>query len=273
VRTRLLTITLAAVLALLGVVAILAYVRHANERAVNGLKAETVLVAAQAIPATTSLDQAQQQGWLTTEQVPVSSLNNPGNPPVHSVTASNGHEVVSAGVTKGQVLLTNMLASSPAAITQGGGASLSLPQGDIAVTMEMCLDADVAGYVQPGSYIAVFDTYAIGGVMQYTCTSHQAPQGGKVGVAAVVPSVLVLSITPASQGTSSTSGQLAADGPSNDPAASVNSSGEVFVTLAATTQAEAENLILMTTAGDPTYGLLNKAGVPAITPDGPFSGN
>ena len=49
-----LTITLAAVLGLLGVVAVVAYAHQANQRAVAGLKAETVLVAKFAIPAGTS---------------------------------------------------------------------------------------------------------------------------------------------------------------------------------------------------------------------------
>lgn len=266
-KSRLLTIVLAALLAVFGVVAVLAYVRQANDRAVSGLKAETVMVAGDAIPAGTSLSEAQGEHLLTTEKVPLSSLS---TEPVQSVTAANGHLVMSANVATGQVLLQNMLAK-PGTLTAGSnGPVLPLPQGDIEVTMEMCLDADVAGYVQPGSDIAVFDTMATGGAIQYTCTTHQPPSKGKIVTAVVVARVEVLSVTPASsQGTSSATGQVA-DDPTNS-ASSVASDGEVLVTLAATSQAQAESLILVSNAGDPTLGLLTKNSVARV--DDPFINN
>jgi pilus assembly protein CpaB len=266
---RFLTVALAALLAVIGVVAVLAYVRQANDRAVNGLKAETVMVADGAIPAGTSLRQAQQEKLLTSEKVPVSSLS---TEPVQSVTAANAHLVMSANVAKGQLLLQNMLAT-PGRLTAGSNnPALPLPDGDIGVTMEMCLDADVAGYVQPGSYIAVFDTYPTGrnGSMTYTCTSHQPPPDGGVLARTIVARVEVLSVTPViSQGTSAATGQLTAD-PTTNTASLVASAGEVLVTLAATSQTMAENLVLITSAGDPTFGLLTTRSV--TKDDGPFNG-
>ena len=73
-KSRLLTITLAAVLALLGAVAVLAYVRQANNRAVAGQKAETVIVASGAITAGTSLSEAKVKNELAYETVPASSF-------------------------------------------------------------------------------------------------------------------------------------------------------------------------------------------------------
>lgn len=268
-KTRLLTITLAVVLAMLGVVAVLAYVRQANERAVSGLKAETVMLAAGAIPAGTSLSKAQQEHLLSTEKVPDSSLTTPA---VQSVTAANEHLVMSGAVAKGQVLLQNMLAKAGTLTAGSYGPVLPLPSGDIAVTMEMCLDADVAGYVQPGSYITVFDTFPTGGggAMTYTCTSHQPPSKGGVLARIIVPRVEVLSVTQVtSQGASATAGQLAAADPTNS-ASPVASAGEVLVTLAATSQTMAENLVLTTSAGDPTFGLLTTRSV--TNDDGPFNG-
>ena len=269
-RTRFLTITLAAVLAVLGVVAVLAYVRQANERAVNGLKAHTVMMAAHAIPAGTSLSAAQNAHWLSTEKMPDSSL---ATPPVQSVTAANAHLVMRGNVPKGWVLLQNMLAK-PGTLTAGSyGPVLPVPKGDIGVTMEMCLDGDVAGYVQPGSYIAVFNTYATGTnsrSITYTCTSHQAPPGALVVSKVVVARVEVLAVKPASSvGTSATAGQLASANSPN-PASPVAASGEVLVTLAATSQAQAENLVLASTAGYPTYGLLADGTVTKA--DGPYHG-
>jgi pilus assembly protein CpaB len=267
VRTRLLTITLAAVLALLGVAAVVAYVRQANERAVNGLSAETVVAASNAIPAGTSLRAAEAEHLVATEKVPKSSLSTPA---VQSVTAANEHLVMSGAVAKGQVLLQNMLAKPGTLAARSDGAVLPLPPGDIGVTMEMCLDADVAGYVHPGSYIAVFDTAATGGSLQYTCTSHQPPEKGKVVTAVVAAKVQVLSVTPAgSQGTNSAAAELGND--SANSGSSPASAGEVLVTLAVPNQALAEKLILVTTAGDPTFGLLTRSSITSV--DSPFIGS
>jgi pilus assembly protein CpaB len=269
VRTRLLTITLAVVLAMLGVVAVLAYVRQANERAVNGLKAETVMVAAGAITAGTSLNEAQQDHLLSTEKVPDSSLTTPA---VQSVTAQNGHLIVSGAVAKGQVLLRNMLAE-PGTLTARSYAALPLPNKDIGVTIQLCLGADVAGYVHPGSYIAVFDTFPTStenGVMTFSCTSHEPPSKTTVQARVIVARVEVLSVIPViSQGISGATGQLAVADPPN-PMTPVVSSGEVFVTLAATSQTMAENLVLITTAGDPAFGLLTTGSV--THDDGPVNG-
>jgi pilus assembly protein CpaB len=264
VRSRLLTITLAVVLAVVGIVAVLAYVHRANERAVNGLKAESVVVAGSPIPAGTSLLTAKQENWLTTEDVPDSSVTNP----VLSVTATNEHEVVSSTVAKGQVLLQNMLATAGTVIGPNS-AVLPLPLGDIGVTMEMCLDTDVAGYVQPGSYIAVFDTVATGGNIEYSCTSHTLPTPpGKLYTTVVVPRVLVLSVTPASSASSSSSGGL--NSSASNPSSDLAPSGEVLVTLAATTQAEAEDLLVVSMAGYPAYGLLTTGS--SAPSDDPFFG-
>jgi pilus assembly protein CpaB len=265
VKARLLTITLALVVGIVGVVAVFAYVRQANERAVSGLKAETVMYATGPISAGASLSQAQSENLLGTEKVPVSSLTSGA---VQSVTTANEHMVVSGTVAQGQVLLRNMLAKS-GTLTAGSYTPLPLPKKDIGVTIQLCLGADVAGYVHPGSYVAVFDTYPTpgSGAMSYTCTSHQPPAKGAVQARIVVARVEVLSVTPViSQGTSAAAGQLAAADPTN-PASSVVSSGEVFVTLAATNQIMAENLVLITSAGDPTVGLLNPDSV--TNNDGP----
>jgi len=270
VKSRLLTITLAAVLGMLGIVAVLAYVHQANERAVSGLKAITVMVADHAIPAGTSLSTAEAAHLLGTEKVPASSLSTPA---VQSVTAANQHLVMSAPVAKGQVLLQNMLAKHGSLTLGLSGPVLPLPQGDIAVTIAICLGADVAGYVQAGSYIAVFDTFPVNsdGPMTYTCTSHTPPTKGSVFARVIVSKVRVLSVTAVtSQAGSAAADQMAAaDDPANQ-ASSVTTAGEVLVTVAATSQAMAENLVLVSSAGDPTFGLLTARTV--TNDDGPAHG-
>ena len=68
------TVVLAALLAVLGAVAVLAYVRQANNRAEAGLKTERVWTATGNITAGTTLAQAQALHLLTTKPYPVGSL-------------------------------------------------------------------------------------------------------------------------------------------------------------------------------------------------------
>lgn len=260
-KTRLLTITLAAVLALIGIVAVLAYVRQANVRAVNGLKAESVMYAAAAIPAGTSLSEAKREGLLATEKVPVSSL--PTNAAVQSVTTTNGPYVVTAAVAKGQVLLQNMLASAGSVASLGNGLPIAIPAGDVAVSVDMCVPEDVADYVTPGSNVAVFDTLIVLGPGQQTtpsCSSghpaigsSQVQNSNVASTVLVLPSVEVLAVGE-NPGTSSTSGSnnVAA---ATDPASSSSSSGDVLVTFAVN-QHEAQKLILLQEVGIPYLALL-----------------
>ena len=233
-RRRTLTVALAGMLALLGAVAVLAYVRQANVRAVDGLKAETVLAATGAIHAGTSLGTAQHEHLLTSEKVPVASLS---TQPVQSVTAANAHLVMSANVATGQVLLQNMLVSSTAVAASPG---IIIPPGMVAVTLQMCASEAVANYLAPGSQVLVFATVpATGkGNVQRTCdVSHAGVPIGEANTRLVLSNVRVLAVThalPSSSSTFSGSSSVVAD-----PVSAALSSDTVAVTFAVTpTQAE-----------------------------------
>lgn len=265
-KTRLLTITLAAVLAMLGIVAVLAYVHQANERAVHGLKAETVMVAAGAIPAGTSLSKAQQEHLLGSEKVPESSLT---TPVVQSVTAANEHLVMSGAVAKGQVLLQNMLASA-ASVTAGAG--FAIPPGMVAVSVNLCVSEAVSEYATPGSNVAVFDTIAgKGSQAQRGCQAqHEILNSGLITSATAATTLLVLQKAevlavgqnPGSQGTSGGNSVTASTGPSSSAS---SSEGEVLVTLAVD-QADAERLILIDEVGMPYLALLGPNSTTGLAP-------
>jgi pilus assembly protein CpaB len=261
-----LTITLAAVLGLLGVVAVVAYAHQANQRAVNGLKAETVMVAKAAIPAGTSLNEAQDQKLLGTEKVPVSSLSTTA---VQSVTAANGQLAVSATVAPNQILLANMLTSAANATPAG---SFVVPPGMVAVTVNMCMSEAVADYLAPGSPVAVFDTIAgKGSQIQRSCDAqHQilnanAIEHGGAATLLLLPMAKVLAVgqAPVAQSTSSANAPTATADPSSS-----SSSAEVLVTLAVS-QTDAERLILTEEVGMPYLALLGQGSV--MKPAGPVS--
>ena len=94
-KRRVLTVTLALLLAVFGTVGVLAYVHGANARAVAGVKAVPALVAQQPIPAGTSASTALHEGLLASQQLPASSV--PSNAVLASATAASTLFSVSSG--------------------------------------------------------------------------------------------------------------------------------------------------------------------------------
>src|ERR1051326_2115003 len=172
-KRRLLAIALALLLAVIGTGAVLAYVRGGSARAITGLKAVTVLVAQREIPSGTSAAAAIGDGSLRGEKLPARSLPQDA---LGSIAPTLGSLVVGFDIARGQVLLRPMLV--PAAQTSGG---LEIPSGMVAVTIPLCLPEAVAGYVQAGAQVAVFDTVSSKSTgSQESCQSGQARVSGNV---------------------------------------------------------------------------------------------
>ncbi len=236
-KRRVLTIALALVLAIAGTGLVLAYVKGANARAVAGLKAVTVLVAQREIPAGTTADAAWQDGSLRGETLPAQSVS-PGA--VSSITADLGSLVMSSEIMPGQVLLRVMLVR--AAQTSGG---LAIPAGMVAVTIPLCLPQAVAGYVQAGSQVAIFDTVSSQPINpQQSCSQlgqvRQAQASGQTRM--LLPKVQVLALGTGTSGGSGTG-------------ATSQAQGSVLVTLAVD-QADAERVIQVAETGLPYLALL-----------------
>lgn len=257
-RSRFLTITLAVVLAAFGVVAVLAYVHQANTRTIAGLNPVTVLIAQTAIPAGTPVGPALAAGSLAVEHQAASSV--PADA-AHSISGSLSERVTSTALAPGQFLLTPMLVKAGTVTASSTG--LVIPTGMIAVTVQMCIQEDVANYVAPDSNVAVFDTYVLGGKagVQRTCaTEHGVINWGSTfspanqGTRLVLASAKVLAIgeSPAPQGTA-TGGTSAVADPLASAASSLQDS--VMVTLAVP-EAAAEKLILIDELGLPYMALL-----------------
>jgi pilus assembly protein CpaB len=265
-RRRVLTITLAVLLAVLGTAGVLAYVHQADNRALAQMKAVTALVAQQQIPAGTSAAVALHDGLLRSQALPASSV--PADA-VRSITPGLGGLVVSAAVPSGQLLLRPMLVTLAQATATG---ALAIPKGLLAVTMPLCISGAVAGYVQPGSQVAVFDTYATSkkASLQESCDqsgqSNQAQGPGSVVTRIVLPRVLVLAVGAAASGGTTGASTTASGGvfshnnsTQTDPSAS-GPAGAVLVTFAVS-QANTEKLIGLTRAGLPYLALLTPSSV------------
>ena len=175
--------------------------------------------------------------------------------------------MLSAALAPGQLLLRPMLVTATAATAQG---ALAIPRGMVAVTVPLCMSAAVAGYVQTGSEVAVFDTY--GGRnsnVQANCgqagSAPQPPGGGAIRTRIVLPRVLVLSVGAAGAAASHATGLLSQPGSGG----STSSSGTQLVTFAVS-QADAERLILISETGVAYLALLtpsSQTGFDAATPN------
>jgi pilus assembly protein CpaB len=252
-KRRVLTAVVAVLLAVIGTAAVLVYVRQADNRALAGQRAVTVVVALKQIPSGTSANTALQDGLLSSQRLPASSV--PADA-LSSITPGLGPLVTSAAVQPGQVLLRPMLVTAAQA-TSG----VALPAGMIAVTIALCMPEAVAGDVQPGAKVEVFDTYTSGPGSAGSSALTASPECGgahqqgspSARTRVVLPSAQVLSVGPAttSQATSAQDPTTTA----NTSTGSGSSQGTVLVTLAVR-PAEAPPLIRTTVAGLPYLALL-----------------
>jgi pilus assembly protein CpaB len=244
-KSRVLTIVVALVLAVLGTGGVLVYVHGANTRAVAGMKAVTVLVAQQRIPGGTSAADAQQSGLISSENLPAKSV--PGN----ALRSLAGLEslVMSTDVQSGQVLLRPMLVT--AADVKSG---LAIPKGMVAVSIQVCPVQAVANNIAPGSEVAVFDTYASKSLnVQQSCgSSQQSKISGIAHTRIVLTRALVVSVGQAAgqgQTTQTTIGQSATN----------NTTTQSTVLTLAVSQADAERLIMLQEAGLPYLALVTSS--------------
>ncbi len=232
-KRRGLTIVLAVLLAIVGTTGVLVYVNHANARALNGQRAVNVLVAKSLIPAGTSAANAQVQGLLSTERLPASSV--PADALV-SVTPDISALVTDADVQPGQLLVRPMLVTAAQA-TNG----LAVPPGTFAVAFQFCVPEAVAGYVRPGSEVAVFYTTVPDGTQSAAnaCNgTHALSTTQSTTTRLLLPKATVLSVGQASQGTSSSGG-----------------GSPTLITLALS-QSDAEKLIATSVNGLPYLALI-----------------
>lgn len=234
-KRRLLSIVLTLLLAAVGTVAVLLYVRNADARALAGKRAVPVVVADKRVPAGTSAGAALRNGLLRMEKMPAETV--PQNA-LGEIGADLAKLVATADVQAGQLLLKPMFAAA-----KPTSAGLPIPEGKVAVSIELGAPQRVAGYVKAGSQIAVFDTHTVMDEKSRTPSGaglekqHESTQVTRL----LLPKVEVLAL-----GAPPVPNAKASDGAAQ---------GGVLVTVAAT-QAEAERLIQRAQFGTLHFALL-----------------
>lgn len=233
---RILLVTAAVVLALVGTIAVYGYVKSADSRAVADTRAASVIVTTKRIPAGTSWADAVKGGYLNREHIPAGSA--PSSAMASIAAAAIGRDAVAeADIAPGQIVLRQAFGTA----TPKTGV-LSIPKHDVAVSVQVGGNSDVAGYVAPGSQVIIFMTAKYNGHKP----GHKAMVGDELTMTrTVVPRAEVLATSSAPPtdvtGTSTTSS---------------SSDSSTLVTVAVS-QRDAERLILMQQVGQLYLGLLS----------------
>lgn len=230
---RVLTIIVAVLLAVLGTTAVLVYVNNADARALEGIEAKTVLVAAEPIPAGT--EAASVQNLVRAERMPVNSV--PSD--VLAAIDADMHELVtSTDIQQGQLLTRGML------VKKSQQGEVVLPQGKLAVTIPVEAGSQSNDTLQAGFQVAVFDTFtAKRGAYGNTQNGEQLAfgEGKSQATRLVLPRVEVIAVRADKESDDSSSGF-----------------GEYLVTVAVS-QAEAEKLIHVLNTGTVSLAQVNDA--------------
>lgn len=178
-RRRILTVALAAVVALIGWVAAQSYIHAAVNAGLAGQHPVTVIAAAKTLPAGTM---AGQPGMFKQIRYPAGAV--PAGY-VRSVTPELARLVTTTPLVAGQILTRPLLAR------RGRDESaLSVPRGMMALTLQFCLAQAVAGYLHAGSHVTVF---AGPGGGQGCGNQPRAPARARM----VLPSLRILATGPA----------------------------------------------------------------------------
>lgn len=255
---RILTIIAAIVLAVIGTGAVMLYIKQADQRALAGQKAVSVLVATQQVPAGTTAGAALRDGFLQAQKLPSESV--PADA-IRSIGPAISGLVLSGNLPSGQLLLRPMLVTKTVAAT-----GLAIPTGKVALTVQMCLAKAVAGYVRPGSQIAVFNTFFKGkqGAVTVNCTGDSWQSGAKqIHTRLVLTNVSVLAVGSASAGTVGPTGTTTTTtgifSQGNSSSSSSSSNTTTLMVTVAVSQADAERLILLAEAGIPYMALVTES--------------
>jgi pilus assembly protein CpaB len=151
VGRRIVAIFAAAVVALLGVVAVLMYAKGADDRAIASQNPSSVYVVKSVVPAGTTLKDAVQSGLIiktsvASKGVPLGALQ--------GVTGSNGGLFALSDIQPGEYVLSDRFGTKPV-----GQKAIDVPAGQVAVSISLTDPARVGTFLTPGSKVVLFDTY------------------------------------------------------------------------------------------------------------------
>jgi pilus assembly protein CpaB len=154
-RRRVLILLAALLLAGVSGVAILAYAHSADRRALNGIRGVWVLVAKQRIPAGTKGAEIRAKGLTERILVPAETV------PQGTLTSwtDDLDRLTLAATAERKQLLMRPLFQAPGPTASAPARNFKVPEGQLAVTVQLSVPQQVAGNVIAGDKVAVFGTF------------------------------------------------------------------------------------------------------------------
>ncbi len=150
-KARVAVIIAAALVALVGVGALVLYAQGANSRAVAGARPQQVYVADTVVPAGTSLQDAVTQKLLRRTNVPAESTPQGA---LTQVSVQNRDLVAVNDIQAGEFVLGARFQQQAVA-----AQAIVVPKGTVAVSAELSDPARVGQFLTPGSHIVIYDTF------------------------------------------------------------------------------------------------------------------
>jgi pilus assembly protein CpaB len=252
----------ALLLAVVGTVAVLAYARGADQRALKGQQAVSAYIVRKDVPAGTTVHDAVSKGLIVKELVASKGV------PEGAMTSVSGTDqlVATTDLVPGEVVLSSVFGTQAAVNGQ-----ILVPAGKMAVSVALDDAAHVGQFLAVGGHVAIFDTF---NVREKTpgltpAGDHVADQHPYVRATRVlVPDVVVLAVGDTSVAPSSTSKSNSTSSSGTQLASDNSPTGTELVTLAVT-QDEAARIIHAERTGTMTFALLSSG--TTATPSGGIS--
>lgn len=142
----------AILLAVIAGIAVFAYQSSADQRALAGKQVVQLYVAQADIPVGVKLSDVYLQGLAKKENFPAAAV--PAGA-ISSITTANGDLVINHPVAKGGLLLDSEVGTQAAASSQ-----ILVPDGDVAVSVNVDDSQRVANFLVPGAQVVVYYTPA-----------------------------------------------------------------------------------------------------------------
>lgn len=159
-KKPLIPLTLTLLLALGAGIAAFLFVAGADERAMADQEVATILVTQDAVPQGMTLASAQDEGLITQTTIPADLRPVTALGPLSQGDAAL---VALAEIPAGQ---TVMEAAFGTAVEEA--PAISVPDGQMAVSVVLDDPAKVGAFLRPGSRVAIFDTFAVPGTQDST---------------------------------------------------------------------------------------------------------
>jgi pilus assembly protein CpaB len=155
-KKRIILVTVAVLLAVIGTFAVYSYGKGADKRALDKTTSAKALVVSKRVPAGTSWADTVKGNYLTQEtfpadNVPSTALSDTKDSPVAS------DAVALADLVPGTIVLSDAFGTK----TPQTGA-LDIPKGLLAISVTLPANAEVGGYIGPDSEVAIFATAKYG---------------------------------------------------------------------------------------------------------------